>query len=949
MANNVRPAPNLGNLDKLSARPPAPGTPAVEANLSPPTPPSAKFLELDPVSTEEIEELPENTFFVDADDGFKLKKKDNDGVISQMGGNLDDTDDLAEGSTNLYFTTARAKAAAVANAITDSVTDVAPSQNAVFDALALKASSSHTHPTSDVTGFDAAALAASVLAGSLTNGETKAPTHDAVFDALALKASSSHTHTAADTTDFDAAALAASVLDDLITSGEPKAPSMNSVYAALEAAAGNVSSDGGYQLIVASGPVNLSSSANRKMTITPESGGTDVRLPDTTTLQVGTQFVIRNTSNADALTVQTSAGSPLTNGTIIFGTKVFAVNNTSVDTPSSWVQMSHGAFERSTNTPNSVALRDANGQFEVGTPTTGSHAATMTYADAKVADTITNGVSTVAPSQNAVFDALALKLDLTGGTLSGALSTKGLAPIAAGTWNLGDPLLNYKQLYTQQVKADTNLNVFALDGGLTLKSSNLAESQQTFLYMTPTTAAFADQAAAPVVLGGIATPVANTDAANKAFVTDALVDVFTDVTAIDGDGATPFMIHNDGATIELASGADAGFYAAPTENYLWGPVMTLESLGAISLIGTGVDVDGQAITNVADPTNAQDAATKSYVDNSSLAGAITHRVHVNKAGDDATANGSEMLPFLTIAAACTYVGSAANQADFISDALSRWEFVFGPGVWTETVTLPYRQVVILNVMSGALIVGNVTITSDAAVHPAAGQFGTKLILLGADLRSAYDGVAIPMTGISGNVSSIQAGSGNISGVKPLIQIINSGVHGNVTFDSVVSGFLGAVFYENAIITGDTVCGTGVGSDISVSMVAANSDTSSSKNLGGVSGKVSLTALRNCRFSRPVVASGLTGGRLHNVEFPTAAHNFTGMSGTLTMDANSYASYYAKVTTKGSETISMIDDAMGMKYTPATGADWVDADPTTIKAALDRLAAAVAGLLVAPIP
>ena len=49
------------------------------------------------------------------------------------------TDNISEGTTNLYFTAARAKAAAVADAIVDGVTDVAPSQNAVFDALALKA------------------------------------------------------------------------------------------------------------------------------------------------------------------------------------------------------------------------------------------------------------------------------------------------------------------------------------------------------------------------------------------------------------------------------------------------------------------------------------------------------------------------------------------------------------------------------------------------------------------------------------------------------------------------------------------------------------------------------------------------------------------------------------------------------------------------------------------
>jgi hypothetical protein len=72
-----------------------------------------------------------------------------------------DTDDVSEGTTNLYFTDARAKAAAVADSITDGVTDVAPSQNAVFDALALKA--------------DASALGGGQYA-SFTNKETAAIT-----------------------------------------------------------------------------------------------------------------------------------------------------------------------------------------------------------------------------------------------------------------------------------------------------------------------------------------------------------------------------------------------------------------------------------------------------------------------------------------------------------------------------------------------------------------------------------------------------------------------------------------------------------------------------------------------------------------------------------------------------------------------------------------------------
>jgi hypothetical protein len=48
------------------------------------------------------------------------------------------TTNVSEG-TNLYYTDTRARTAAVADAINDGTTNIAPSQNAVFDALALKA------------------------------------------------------------------------------------------------------------------------------------------------------------------------------------------------------------------------------------------------------------------------------------------------------------------------------------------------------------------------------------------------------------------------------------------------------------------------------------------------------------------------------------------------------------------------------------------------------------------------------------------------------------------------------------------------------------------------------------------------------------------------------------------------------------------------------------------
>lgn len=58
-------------------------------------------------------------------------------VNGQTGAVVLTTTNIAEG-TNLYFTDARARTAAVADAIADGVLNVAPSQNAVFDALALK-------------------------------------------------------------------------------------------------------------------------------------------------------------------------------------------------------------------------------------------------------------------------------------------------------------------------------------------------------------------------------------------------------------------------------------------------------------------------------------------------------------------------------------------------------------------------------------------------------------------------------------------------------------------------------------------------------------------------------------------------------------------------------------------------------------------------------------------
>lgn len=68
-----------------------------------------------------------------------------------------------------------------------------------------------------------------------------------------------------------------------------------------------------------------------------------------------------------------------------------------------------------------------------------------TYADGKVSTTITDGVTTSAPNQNAVFDALALKANLAGGnTFTGTqlmpvVGVGSTAPLSGVPFNVGNP------------------------------------------------------------------------------------------------------------------------------------------------------------------------------------------------------------------------------------------------------------------------------------------------------------------------------------------------------------------------------------------------------------------------------------------------------------------------------------------------------------------------------
>lgn len=121
--------------------------------------------------------------------------------------------------------------------------------------------------------------------------------------------------------------------------------------------------------------------------------------------------------------------------------------------------------------------KDSNGRWELGSGGSGSvdwgdiggtladQTDLQSAIDAKVADAITNGVTTIAPSENAVFDALALKEDLTNKSTNivtdGASDTKYPSAKAVKTYadSLVAGLLDYRGAY------DASVNTFPASGG----------------------------------------------------------------------------------------------------------------------------------------------------------------------------------------------------------------------------------------------------------------------------------------------------------------------------------------------------------------------------------------------------------------------------------------------------------------------------------------------------
>lgn len=293
-----------------------------------------------------------------------------------------------------------------------------------------------------------------------------------------------------------------------------------------------------------------------------------------------------------------------------------------------------------------------------------------------------------------------------------------------------------------------------------------------------------------------------------------------------------------------------------------------------------------------------------------------NELHVSTLGNDTSGTGSIVAPFLTIQKAFNTIGSAISPSDF-SNTVTAFNLVYvHPGFYSSgTLNVPTRQVTLLHI-EGAQIQANINYTILGSVMTFAASIQeTKLIIRGADLRSASPAATVAQQESSvviGNIILSQSG-GQSSINTIVVELLNVGITGNIRsytpnlVGSTLVPFFSRVLSTNAIVLGslniDPLSGP-------CTLYIKGSDGSNTQSWGGVNGQVNLFVLSHVKFLKPVIlsGSGIMGNTWFAVSFASGqSHNFTGMTGAgYYTDDNSFSSYLANVPYKGNEQFTMLD-------------------------------------------
>ena len=304
-------------------------------------------------------------------------------------------------------------------------------------------------------------------------------------------------------------------------------------------------------------------------------------------------------------------------------------------------------------------------------------------------------------------------------------------------------------------------------------------------------------------------------------------------------------------------------------------------------------------------------------------------------GNDVTGTGSYNSPYKTLQKAANTVGTATSNAIF-NDPNQSFYNVKLFGTTTETnVTFGTRPHIVLDMTSGVLN-GDVTIQFDQNAISGANNQQPRFTIQGGDLRPAYLGI-FGYSGINGNLNYYI-----ISAQTSLIyqiDLINTGITGNVI--TIGNGVGGAPI--GLFCTGCQISGKVISNASPITLYANNADTSGGHAIGGATGVVQLYQMHNVRFTGAVVVSGAYGGgRWFDVQFLSSlTHDFSAVTGSVSIDANTFDSWNTNVPIKGLISLLLLDNANGINYVSTNPTAWTNnfggSAPVNVSQALDLIA------------